>query len=309
MLIDAGEDPTVVVGSIVTDFKSNYREGKSDIFVVEACEYRRHFLNFHPKVLVITNIELDHTDYFRDLADVESAFAESVATVEDGGVVIADPTSASVIAAIAKATAPVVDYVQESVPTLKLPGEFNRENARAAKAAVRALVPGIVEEVLDQSLESFHGTWRRFEYKGQLPHDAMLYDDYAHQPTAIRRTILAAKEKFPDKRIAVVFHPHLYSRTRDLFDDFAASLALVDEAYVLPIYAAREEPDPAVSHESLAEAVNQVGGHAQALADLDEATRVLAALPKDVVAFTMGAGDVYRAGEAALLLSIETATQ
>ena len=127
-----------------------------------------------------------------------------------------------------------------------------------------------------------------------------MYDDYAHHPTAIRRTIEAAREKFPGKKIVVFFHPHLYSRTRDLFPDFAKALALADEAYILPVYAAREAHDPTVTNAALADAVNKKGGKATAVSGLVEVTQILKTLGADTVAFTMGAGDVYKAGEEAL---------
>ena len=300
ILADAGEDPTVVVGSIAADFKSNYRAGASDLFVVEACEYRRHFLNFHPEVLVITNIEYDHTDYFKDEADLVAAFGEAVAGVSVSGDIVTNPVLPTVAQALIGTDVRVIDYTKEEVPELLLPGEFNRENARAAKAAMHAIAPHIKDALIDESLASFRGTWRRFEHKGVLPGGAVLYDDYAHHPTAVAKTIAAAREKFPGKKIVVFFHPHLYSRTRDLFDGFVQALAQADESYILPVYAAREEPDPSVSHEALAEAIRTQGAHAQAIAGMEEVEEKLRALPGDTIAFTMGAGDVYKAGEAAL---------
>ena len=259
---------------------SNFRRGKSDIFVVEACEYRRHFLVFHPEVLVVTNIEWDHTDYFKTPEELKEAFAEArgqAKTVVDAGV-----------------------YGKESVPELLVPGEFNRESARAAKAAVRAITPGISEATVDQSLASYQGVWRRFEYKGVLPGGAELYDDYAHHPTAIRRTIEAARQKFPGKRIVVVFHPHLYSRTRDLFEGFADALAQADEVYLLPVYAAREASDPTFDHAALVKAVNARDGKAEVVAAFEAVTKVLSGLENSAVALTMGAGDVYKVGEQTL---------
>ncbi len=282
ILIDAGLDPTVIVGSIVSEWGSNFRLGKSDIFVVEACEYRDHFLVFHPDVLVITNIEWDHTDYFKTLGQLEVAFAEAKSH--------------------AKAVIEAAQYAKESVPELLLPGTFNQDNARAAKAAAKAIAPDISDTSVDTSLASFKGTWRRFERKGTLPSGAELIDDYAHHPSAIEKTITAAREKFQNKKIIVFFHPHLYSRTRDLFADFAKALASADEAYILPVYAAREPFDPTATHEALAEAVNNNGGHAKGVADFAEVTALLTSFGSDIVAFTMGAGDIYKAGEAALKL-------
>ena len=184
-------------------------------------------------------------------------------------------------------------YFKEQVPELLVPGEFNKENARAAKVAARALAPGISEEAINLSLATFKGSWRRFEYRGLLSRGAALYDDYAHHPTAIAKTIQTAREKFPDKKIVVFFHPHLYSRTRDLFDDFAKALATADNAYILPIYAARETYDPVITHEALAREVSKQGGRAKSLNGFEEAEVALRKLSRDNVAFLMGAGDIY----------------
>ncbi len=280
MLIDAGLDPTVVVGSIVTEWGSNFKAGKSNLFVVEACEYRNHFLTFSPEVLVITNIELDHTDFFKSIDELTAAFDEARSKA---GTVI----EASL-------------YKNEQVPELLVSGEFNKENARAAKAAAKLIAPDVPAEVWDHSLASYKGPWRRFEYKGELAGGATLYDDYAHHPTAIARTVSAAREKFPGKKIVLFFHPHLYSRTRDLFDEFAAALATSDKSYILPVYAAREPHDPSVSNKMLANSVNAKGGHAQPVVDFAEAEKLLSTLDADTVSFTMGAGDIYKAGEQAL---------
>ncbi|MBX4192483.1 hypothetical protein KW798_03285 [Candidatus Parcubacteria bacterium] len=279
ILVDAGKDPTVIVGSLVSEWGSNFRAGKSDLFVVEACEYRNHFLVFHPEVLVVTNIEWDHTDFFKTASDFDAAFAEAKSQAQ---IVIDERV-----------------YTGEKVPELLTPGEFNMQNAQAAKAAVKAICPDVSDIQLNASLSAFKGTWRRFEHKGTLPAGAELYDDYAHHPTAIEKTIKAARQKFPGKKIIVFFHPHLYSRTRDLWQGFVGALAQADFAYILPVYAAREMPIPSVSHIALAEAVANIG-HAQAVSGLDEATQVLRTLGPDNVAFTMGAGDVYKAGEQAL---------
>lgn len=301
ILVDAGEDPTVVVGSITADFHSNFRAGSSELFVVEADEYRRHFLQFNPHVLVITNIEYDHTDYYKDLDDFVHAFAQVAKQVESGGDIIANLSSENVQAALRGVEVNTIDYTKESVGALKIPGEHNVENAQAAKAAVHAILPHVKNSVINEALASFRGTWRRFEYKGLLPHGALLYDDYAHHPTAIEKTIRAARESFTDKRIVICFHPHLYSRTRDLFDDFARALSSADQVYILPVYAAREAYDPSVSNIALAAAVGELGTPAQPVASMEDLAQLLREQTKESVVFTMGAGDIYKAGEQALL--------
>ena len=277
ILIDAGLSPTVIVGSIVKDFGSNYVAGTSDIFVVEACEYRDHFLSFAPEVLVVTNMEWDHTDYFPSFAAMEASFNEArrrARTVIDETV-----------------------YKAESVPDLTLIGEFNRDNARAAKSAAKALFPNLSDTTVNYSLSSFQGTWRRFDYKGKTKNGAIVYDDYAHHPTAIRETISGARVKFPDKKIIVAFHPHLYSRTRDLFDDFAAALATADEVILAPIYAAREVDDGTVSSDLLAEAIKKTNPHVVSLPDFETISSKLQAVHSGLI-ITMGAGDIYKVADA-----------
>ena len=301
ILHDAGKQPTVIVGSIVRDFGSNFLAGSPDLFVIEACEYRDHVLKLSPEILVITNIELDHTDYFPDIASLKQTFRLAASRVPQHGMIIADLNDAHTESALEGIELRVLDYANETVPPLRLLGEFNRANARAAKMAARAAFPDISEEAMDASLSSFQGSWRRFEYRGETPQGAMVYDDYAHHPTAITKTIEAAREKFSDKKIIVAFHPHLYSRTKSLLNEFASALATADEALVAPIYAAREEHDPSVSSEILAAAAQKIngraGGRVTALDSFDSVRDKLLSFGPDALIITMGAGDIYKVAE------------
>lgn len=302
ILAHAGKNPTAVVGSIVRDFPSNaggsnFRAGDDTLLVVEACEYRDHVLEFSPRILVLTNVELDHTDYFADLAALQDTFRKAIHKVPDDGTIVTDPTHPSIAPILEGFKGRVVDYTKEHAPELTLLGEFNRANARAAKAAAKAAYPDIPEHTIDESLAHFRGSWRRFEYKGQTARGALVYDDYAHHPTAIMRTIEAAREQFLGKRIVVAFHPHLYSRTKSFLQDFAASLAKADEALIAPIYAAREAPDPSVSNETLAEAVNAAGGRAEALDSFSAIRERLETYDAETLVILMGAGDIYRIAE------------
>ncbi len=293
----AGYEPTAIIGSIVRDFGSNFLAGSPELFVIEACEYRDHLLKLSPEILVITNIEWDHTDYFPDLAALKETFTKAAAKVPSHGFIITDPHDPVIADVIRGVSARVIDFTTEEVPELGLIGEFNRGNARAAKAASRAAFPDIKDGAIDDALAHFQGSWRRFEYKGETPSGALVYDDYAHHPTAIRKTIEAAREKFPDKKIVVAFHPHLYSRTKSLMEDFATGLATADKAIVAPIYAAREAPDPSVSNHILANEVNAVGGLALALDSLDDIRHELLREPDEALIITMGAGDIYKVAE------------
>lgn len=303
MLIEAGKQPTVICGSLMSEYGSNFVSGRDDLYVIEGCEYRRHFTKLHPHIFVITNIEYDHTDYYKDLDDLVSAFGDVARTVPEDGAIIADTMSASARAALHRVKARVVPYPGVSVPALNVPGAFNVANARAAKAAALAYDPNLSEEVLDHSLAAFHGTWRRFEYKGTTKDGALVYDDYAHHPTAIRATLEMARNEFPEKKLVVAFHPHLYSRTRDLMDGFVESLALADEVLLAPIYPAREAPIPGVTSAALAEKIASRGTRAHAFASLDEVELALRnshstfyLLPSTLL-ITMGAGDIFHVAD------------
>jgi UDP-N-acetylmuramate--alanine ligase len=297
ILKEAGVSPSAVVGSLVRDFGSNYLSGTSEWLVVEACEYKRDFLTLSPHILVITNIEFDHTDYYKDLADVQSAFAQLIAKVPADGAVVTDVMSAS-IAPLVNGIAPrVIDYTSEPVYDIKLPGEFNIMNARAAAAAARATLLEIPDDSIVSALGAFEGTWRRFEYKGKTKAGADVYDDYAHHPTAVKKTLIELKKRTKGK-LYVAFHPHLYSRTRDLLDDFATAFTDADGVFIAPIYAAREEDDGSISSTMLAKLITKNGTTAEALS-FDEIQAAFEKFPKkgDTVV-TMGAGDIYKVADA-----------
>ena len=289
--------PTAIVGSIVRDFESNFLAGKGDLFVVEACEYRDHLLKLSPQILVITNIELDHTDYFPDLASLQETFKKAVERVPGGGVIVTNPYDPTIAAVLSSAKAPIIDYTTQTVPKLTLIGEFNRHNAQAAKAAARAAFPHLDEGFTDKALLEFKGSWRRFEYKGETPSGTSVYDDYAHHPTAISKTIEAAREEYPDRKIVVAFHPHLYSRTKSFLSEFAHALALADRAIIAPIYAAREVLDESVSNHILAHKITEAGGHAIALDLFDDIRDELLKVEADSLIITMGAGDIYKVAD------------
>ena len=297
ILHDTGAEPTAIIGSIVQDFGSNFLPGRSDLLVVEACEYRDHLLKLSPEILVITNIELDHTDYFPDLPTLQQTFRNAAEKVPSHGYLIADLDLPNVADVLKNVKATIVDYRKKAVGSLQLIGEFNRENARAALAAALAAAPTISQEAAVKSLSAFKGSWRRFEYRGETPSGALVYDDYAHHPTAIARTIEAAREKFAGKRIVVAFHPHLFSRTKDLMQGFAQALALPDEALIAPIYSAREEPIAGITNRTLAEAICALGGDAHALDSFDVIREALLREGPDSLIITMGAGDIYKIAE------------
>ena len=293
ILRDAGASPTAVVGSVVREFDSNYLPGESDLFVVESCEYRRHFLNLSPEILVVTNIEFDHSDYFKDLADVQSAFRTFMEKVPQGGAIVTNPHDPNIAPLLEGLTVPVIDYTLETIPELRIPGEHNRMNARAAAAASRLAYPGITDESITESLAAFEGTWRRFEYRGTTVRGAEVYDDYAHHPTAIKKTIQAARERTSGK-LFIAFHPHTYSRTRDLFEEFTTAFEGADKVIIAPIFAAREPDDGETTSEKLAAHIKETGIDASA-GTFDEIEALLAREPGEGdLVITMGAGDIYQ---------------
>ncbi len=296
ILRDAGASPTAIVGSIVKDFGSNYLHGDSDIFVVEADEYRAHLLHLSPKVLVINNLEWDHTDFYPSLGALQETFRKAVESVSADGAVVTDPSNPNIAHVLTGAKARIIDYTQEPAYTTQLPGEFNQNNARAAAAAARIAYPQITDDVIRASLAAFQGTWRRFEYKGKTAKGADVYDDYAHHPTAVRSTLEALRAKVTGK-IVVAFHPHLYSRTKDLLDEFAAAFTDADEVLVAPIYAAREADDGTISSGILAERIAQNGTSARA-ATFEEIEKTFNEKPGpgDTV-MTIGAGDIYKVAD------------
>jgi UDP-N-acetylmuramate--alanine ligase len=308
ILKDAGAMPSAIIGSIVADFGSNYVTGESNLFVVEACEYNRHFLNLTPHVLVVTNLEFDHTDYFTSLEDVQDAFRTLMERVPENGAIITDTENEHIIPLLEGLAAPIVHYPSELAYSLRVPGTFNQMNARAAAAAAKAIVPGLTDESIAHSLAEFRGAWRRFEYKGKTSRGVDVYDDYAHHPTAIRETLRALRAKTGGRAI-VAFHPHLYSRTRDLLDGFARSFEDASEVLIAPIYAAREADDGSVSSELLADRIQKEGTTARAFATLDEVEAALRESGKEGdVIMTMGAGDIYRVADSLVATAAMAAT-
>lgn len=298
ILKDVGADPSAIVGSITKDFGSNYLPGNSDLFVVEACEYKRDFLTLTPHVLVITNIELEHTDYYKDLADVQSAFRELIEKTT--GAIVTNPRDPNIAPILNGLSVPVIDYAHEPAYELLLPGEFNRNNARAASAVAKFILPSLTNEQIQDSLKTFHGTWRRFDYKGKTARGAEVYDDYAHHPTAVALT-LAEVKKQTKGTVYVAFHPHEFSRTRDLFEGFSRAFKDADVAFIAPIYAAREVDDGTVSSEKLAQAITVNGTNAEALSMEDIQMRLAKEPAEGDTIVTMGAGDIYKVADAIIV--------
>jgi UDP-N-acetylmuramate--alanine ligase len=285
MLKACGKNPTVIVGSILSDGGTNFLQGDSEYLVVEACEYKRSFLNLHPSHVLVTNIDEDHLDYYKDLSDIESAFQEFADKLpQEGGLVthhdVHLATSAKKINA---------DNIERDSVTLSVLGEHNKSNAQLALALAKTL--GLDEESARKGLLSFKGTWRRMEYKG-IWHDIAMYDDYGHHPTEIKATLQALREKYTQGKytLIVVFQPHLFSRTKLLLNEFSESFSDADKICILPIYAAREQDDESISSEDLVELTH----NAIFMESFEEIEKYVLSRPHyNTVLVTIGAGDVY----------------
>jgi UDP-N-acetylmuramate--alanine ligase len=330
-LVEARLDPTVILGGDAPDAPGGARVGSGRVLLVEACEYRRSFHALWPTVAIVTNIDADHLDYYRDLDEIAEAFRTLCARVPESGHIIACAEDRVALGAVRGLSAPVTTYgidtdadvratrleVVGGLPRfhvmvrpgagggaidlgpfqLRVPGRHNVLDALAAIAAARAL--GATTDTVRGGLERFSGVGRRFQtiYQTEAVH---VLDDYAHHPAEVAATVAAARERFPGRRLRVVFQPHQHSRTRRMLDPFAAALAAADDVVVAPIYGARDsaEDRASVSAADLAEATSARGGHAAAGGSHDEIALGLAASaqPGDVI-LTMGAGDVHRVAE------------
>ncbi|MEK7634957.1 MAG: UDP-N-acetylmuramate--L-alanine ligase [Patescibacteria group bacterium] len=272
----AGLDPTVIVGSKILGKNSNFIAGKSKYLVVEACEYKRSFLNLSPTILVITNIEADHLDYYKDLDDIKSAFKELEQKVPKDGFVVKEDDYKKV----------KIDFV------LLVSGEHNILDAQAAIKTAELL--GIPQEKSKEFLKDFRGTWRRLEYKGEKDGN-IFYDDYAHHPTEISASLNTLHEKYPDRKIVCVFEPHQQSRTKLLFDDFVNALKIADEIFIAPILITRETDDGTTNNKVLAEAINKTKP-SQSVENPQELKNFLQKMnpQKLLCVVLMGAGNIYK---------------
>ncbi len=296
ILIDTGHDPNVIVGTRSPDLDGkNYRVGKSDIFVIEACEYRESMLHYEPDIAVITNIEPDHLDYYKTAENYFKAFKKFLKKVKKGGVVIFngdDRESLDMVEGY-KGDTEIVSMKNSEHLDLKVIGRHNQYNAWTAVKAAVAL--GISEEDAIKAVCNFEGTWRRLEYKGEC-NGAKIYDDYGHHPTEVEATLKALKHANPRKDIICVFQPHQYSRTRHFFDEFVQALQGAYTVVIPDIYevSGREEDtdfdvddfvDAINEYEEIERAVNGNGLE-------NTAAMLKRELEKSDVCVIMGAGNI-----------------
>jgi UDP-N-acetylmuramate--alanine ligase len=324
VLMEGGIDPTVIVGGRLRGLAgSNARLGKGEFIVVEADEFDRSFLSITPTIAVLTTLETDHLDCYRDLDDIKSAFVQFAAKVPFYGFVVLcmdEPALQDIMPKIrnkiityglnSQADLQAVDLVHRKNTTrfiavrdgkdlgeieLQIPGRHNVQNALAAIAVGLELKVPFAR--VKAGIEKFTGVFRRWEVKAEVD-GVTVVDDYAHHPTEIRATLAGAKAGWR-RRVIAVFQPHLYSRTRDFYDEFGRAFFNADVLVLTDVYPAREEPIQGVSGELIANAAKEFG-HKQVryVPDKKSVPAYLMSIvqPGDMV-ITMGAGDIWKFGE------------
>ena len=323
LLESSGYDPTLVVGGLVSNLNTNVKLGSGDIVVVEADEFDRSFLALKPTIAIITNLEMEHTDCYKDLNDLKKSFLQFCQSVPFYGEVILCADSKPLISIIDKIKKPVVTYglsenadfyaknikynKSDSEYTLfhkqknlgkieiKVPGKHNVLNSLAAIAL--GIEINIPIDKLKNGINNYTGVRRRFEIKNNN-HKVIVVDDYAHHPTEVLATIQAAKNGW-NKKIVSVFQPHLFSRTRDFFKEFAESLFISDRIIITDIYPAREKPLKGVNAKLIIDHLKQLG-HKKThyLDDLEKLNQLLDTIVnQDDMVITMGAGNIWRYNE------------
>ncbi len=338
LVLEAGGlDPTVLIGGDLPAYGGNARLGGSDVFLAEACEAYDSFLDLHPQIAVVTNIEADHLDYYGDLANVLRSFRKFLSQVTRTAIVSAADANIQAVLEEMRGTESLPEIVayavdggseaalaardvviESATPSytahwhgkslgrvkLQVPGLHNITNSLAAIGA--GLTLGVPFDQIAAGLAAFTGTGRRFERLGATASDVLVVDDYAHHPTEIRATLAAARRAYGrDRRIVAVFQPHLPSRTRDFKTEFAESFAAADHVVLTDIFLAREQPLDGVTGAGLAALTADRRGadHVTYVADKTTLPVRLAEIvrPGDLV-LTLGAGDIRSAGEGLLAL-------
>lgn len=323
ILLVAKADPTISVGGILESIGGNIRVGGSEVFITEACEYTNSFLHFHPKYSIITSVEAEHLDFFKDIDDIRRSFHEFAGNTSHDGVLIINGQIEALDQITNNLSCSVTTYglcenddfyaknityndhacgtytlmhKTEDLGTVSLsvPGKHNVSNSLAAIALCLNL--DLPLDVIKKGLLQFGGTKRRFEYKG-TKNGITVIDDYAHHPTEVAATLTAARN-YPHGRIICVFQPHTYSRTKAFLSDFARVLSMADIVVLADIYAAREKNTIGISSKDLLAELQKNGQESYYFPSFDEIETFLSekCINNDLL-ITMGAGDVYLIGE------------
>jgi UDP-N-acetylmuramate--alanine ligase len=321
----AGLDPTAIIGAEVHSIQGNAKEGKGEYSIAEVCEYERAFLEIYPYAAVITNIEEDHLDYYKDIDDILGAFSEFVSHLPKDGFLAYwgdDENSTSVASSfngkkLSFGYKSTNEYIASDIRVpdhftsfavlkngkkitdvkLNIPGKHNILNALAV-VAVADLIGADIESVV-LALSKFTGADRRFQIKAEI-RGVTIIDDYAHHPTEIAATLRGAKQFYPHNRIIAVFQPHQHSRTKMLLQDFATSFGDADLVYIPEIFAVRdtEEDIKSVSSKDLVDLINSQTKKAEYFSNFEDCLQKLKnTIQEGDVVLTIGAGPVYKIGE------------
>jgi UDP-N-acetylmuramate--alanine ligase len=323
ILTEAGLDPTIIVGGRVKSLGSNAKLGQGEYLVAEADEFDRSFLRLTPTIAVVTTLEAEHLDYYKDLEEIKSVFTEFVNKVPFYGSVILCLDEEAIQEIIPGIERPIVTYglvpqadlVAHSIQFSENQSFFRVRNRGKDLGEISLLVPGIHNvknclaalcvgleleipfEKMKKALSEFKGVSRRFEIKGEIDR-VMIADDYAHHPTEIKATLKAARDGYK-KRIIAIFQPHLYSRTKDFYKEFGKSFFDSDLLIVTDIYPAREEPVPGITGELIVSKAKEFG-HKEVfyIPRKEEIIPFLSRiLRENDLVITIGAGDIYKVGE------------
>lgn len=320
MLTYAEKEPTLVVGGLVQNLNTNSKLGEGEIIVVEADEFDRSFLSLKPTIAIVNNIELEHTDCYEDLDDLENSFLQFCQSVPFYGSVLVNIDSLSIKNILHKIERPVTTFglsrdaafsakevnFKENKSTyslfraeenlgkihLNVPGEHNIMNSLGAVALGFEL--GLSFNSIKKGLLNYKGVRRRFDIKGSH-NNIMMVDDYAHHPTEVLATIEAAKQGW-NKELIVIFQPHLFSRTKEFHRDFAKSLEKADYIILTSIYPGREKPIPGVSSKLISDNIDKSKKDVLFnVNDVDQAIMILNEIAKpNSIILTLGAGDIWR---------------
>ena len=322
--LEAQKDPSIQVGAFLNALNGNYRVGKSEHFIIEACEYVESFLKFSPKAEIILNIDNDHLDYFKNLDNIKKAFAKYVKLLPDDGLLIlnGDDDNCKELPSLTKAKtityginnkntnffATNITFDDDGFPEfdvyhnnnlfgkfkLSVPGIHNILNALSCIALCTEY--DISKEDIKKALIKFTGAHRRFEFKGKINNIASVYDDYAHHPTEIFATAKSLSHKNFNKSW-VVFQPHTYSRTKNLLEDFAKVLLNFDNIIILDIYAARETNTYGITSKDLVDKIHGFGKEAKYIPDFNEcADYIKNNVEENDIVITLVAGTVTQIG-------------
>lgn len=292
LLEDSNLDPTVELGAVIPRWGKNYRVGRGKYFITEADEFNDNYLASKPDIAVVTNIEMDHPEYFKNFEDYKQSFIKFLSSVKKLIIAnLSDQNVGEVMKVVMKQSAATcIDYSKhEFALNLKVEGEHNNLNAKAAFQV--GLSIGVPLEKIKESLIAFTGIGRRFEYLGKYK-NAKVFSDFGHHPTEIKATISAARKKFPDERIVLVYQPHMFSRTKALFDQFVKTFRSlpVEKIALMDIYPSREIDTGLVRSSQIAESADKETITYEGPEELKETIEKEG--ERGSILFFMGAGDI-----------------